>query len=377
MRSLTEQLGLEVPDVEEPERFFPPPVIDRLPPTRRLEGEPSWGEVYWDGSDTWQRVHASCLDVIDGLAQGATLEEMGKAMPDYPTERILRSRDKRKLARKYIWRLRNLGYLELPLEEPPEVFAGRYERIREIGRGSMGIAHLCKDRQTGQEVIVKHAWGVLNSIRTGQKATAIEMAILGRLDHPLIPRLVDGFTHRGLLHMVRSYAVGEPLNKAAPPVTDDRSKRLAWATQILDILGHCHEQGFLLLDQAPGNFIARDDGHLEVIDVGVARPLVDGCVRSRAALGTPGYIAPEMRRKEDDGLGARGTVRSDLCNFGRLYAFLCMGQRPQRGWEHDELLAALKDAGVPEEDQKIVSALCRDDPNERPADVAAARQLFA
>ena len=73
-----------------------------------------------------------------------------------------------------------------------EVFAGRYRRVKELGRGGIGIAHLCLDEKTGEDVVaaasrasedqdgsrrfvvVKHAWGYLGPIDRADKMMRAE-----------------------------------------------------------------------------------------------------------------------------------------------------------------------------------------------------------
>ncbi|MBW3584087.1 MAG: protein kinase [Euryarchaeota archaeon] len=364
---------LNIPKIEDPRRFFPDPVLVKSPTIRILED--GYGEFHHPERDKWERVHPICLEIIAALEKGLPFNELVKSLSPYPAQNINRQ-NAVKLARKYCWKLHNLGYVRIDVEGPPAAFADRYVRIQELGRGGLGIAHLCHDREDDDHpVVVKHPWGIKSGIDSGQKAIAHEIHLIKTLDHPAVPVYHDHFEVRGLLHLVREFFDGDRLTTAASKRRHDRPWRLDVARQIADVLGHIHDAGYLFYDPSPDNFFLRPDGSLVVSDLGSARAFDGDRVKVRGPRGSPGYIAPEMRSNENvhDRWASR---RSDVYSLGAVYLYLTTGQRIGRTGGFREALALMDQRGVEGHDRDIITTLMADDPMDRPADMTEARALF-
>lgn len=368
----------EVPGLRDPGRYFPDPVFLHAPEHRPVDDPASdrW-EVKRADNGRWETVHPICIDIIRGLERGLGFDAMVSSLPHYPAENLTNKATKKRVARKYVWKLHRLGHVRLDLDEPPGRFHGRYTRVKELGRGGLGIAHLCTDdAEGGREVVVKHPWGVKARIMSGQKAVAMEIQVLQETDHPSYPELHDHFTdEHGLLHMVRTFVDGTKLSRAAYDRLDDRPWRLDMARQVADALGHLHDRGYLFFDPSPDNFFVLDDGRVVVSDVGGARAHHEGRIKVKGPRGTAGYVAPDMRAGGEDGV-RWASVASDVYSFGALYYHLTVGRRAKRLWRHGELVADLKARGVDARDLEIVDRCCRDAPEARPADMGAVRDLL-
>ncbi len=366
--------NLTVPTITDSKRFFPKPEL--LTPLERRWLEDGYGEIWNPEQEAWEYAHPICLHVLDALENGLDLDQMAEAFPTFDNPPITRTAAK-KLARKYIWQLVRRGHVHLELEQPPDVFNGRYRRVRELGRGGLGIASLCEDmHEDNRLVVVKHPWGVLNNIKSGQECLAMEIDVLSRCDHPALPRLYDSFVRDGLLHMVRDFVDGEPVLKTYKGKgIKDRAERLDVARQAASGVHHLHERGFLLLDAGPANYMRLADGRIMITDVGACEPFDGNVALVQGMRSAPGYTPPEMRAPQEDGF-RHLDLRSDVHVFGLFYYFLCTGDRPKRTWRAADLKQDLEARGLAVEDRAIIEACTPDNMDERPANMMEVLELL-
>lgn len=350
-----------MPVVRDEARFFPQPRFVAMPDLRRLAS--GGAEVWVPRKNEWKRVGPLFLAVLDGLAAGRPFASVCDELP--PVEGV-RPKQARALARHVVWQLHKLGAVQLDLPEPPPLWESRYERARELGRGGLGVAHLCHDRVTGVDVVVKHAWGVLHPIARGQSAIAREAQALAALDHPGVPRLLATFVHGDLLHLVREYVDGEDLQRRFGGTrARDVGETRTVARHVAEVLSHAHDRGWLLLDLSPTNFLVRRDGRVVLIDLGTAVEHAAGRAALTAPVGSPGYVAPEVLRPLA-GAERAATFATEVCSFGRLLFFVLAGRAPGRRETAHELVEALRASRVPESEVSLVAQCAADDPSSRP-----------
>lgn len=284
-------------------------VVQRAPVWRRMaDGRV---ELLDPRTGAWHRFTPSTGDLLDAVARGETYGELAKRLEGTEVERR---------ARQFVLHLSRMGYVDVPLDAP-KAFGGRYEVERELGRGGMGVAYLCRDASTGARVVVKTAWDHLAPLPVADAATRREADVLARLDHPAIVRRIDAFEEEGILRLVRSLAAGADLQRHEGAPMASAAEALDVARQVLSILDHVHARGFLLVDLRASNFLRAEDGRVTLIDVGLARPL-------------------------------DGDAAGDLRALGALYAFLRTGRA----------LRSMADvASLAEDEARLVRALLAGD----------------
>lgn len=339
-------------------------------PEPRLVRRPRWrrdedGNIsFWDDRhDRWQRMAGWTGDVLAALERGASLAEM----TDLAVALKLGSRPERKL-REFLYTLARFGYVEIPWDEPPAVYADRYERLKELGRGGVGIADLARDRDSGRLVVVKRAWSWLLPAEVTEAAMRRERDVMARLAHPGIVALLGAFERDGALHLVREYVEGDDLLQFQHRGVAQPAELRRIATEIADVLGHLHARGFLLLDLRPANFLLEEPGgRVRLLDVGQCRELVDGRVQLAAPTGSKGFMSPEVEKARV------ATVASDVWGFGRLLSFLATGALPFHAPDAAALATSL--GAHPLRD--AVARLAADDPAARPRSMPEAAGLLA
>jgi serine/threonine protein kinase len=308
----------------------------------------------WVAQRAWSGIVLEALDA-GGEEYDVLVRRVLERHPEYKESQA------RLAVRRYLYGLWVEGNVSLEFPPPPKTFADRYQVVRELGRGGVGVAWLCKDAQTGDDVVVKHAWNYFHPTSVTDEFMRKEADVMRRLDHPGIVRLAETFEEGGLLHLVREFADGAPIRSLA------RDGVPGVAMRIAAILEHLHARGYLILDLRPANFLRGPDGRVMLIDVGLCRALDDGEVRLPGAMGTPGFISPEVVDTRT------ATVRTDVFGFGRLLFTLLAGTLPRGGWGPDELAARLGEDPY----RDLVLRLCASDPAMRPGDMTEVRRLLA
>ncbi|WP_280151663.1 protein kinase [Piscinibacter sp. XHJ-5] len=270
---------------------------------------------------------------------------------------------------------------------------GPYRLVRELGRGGMSEVWLA-EADDRHQVALKLPAVSLASQQFLERLKR-ERAILERLDHPGIARLIDaGVTDRGQHYLALAYVEGLPLDQHADAKGLDFDGRIGLVLQVLDALHYAHGRGVLHRDLKPANILVTARGEARLLDFGIAKILVDGQAHETELTArwgramTPAYASPEQR------LGEGVTVRSDLYAVGVVLYELLTGTRPS--WRDAEetvppsraitpgAAVAKVEGGIREAqrrlagdlDEIVVQAL-DPDPSRRPADARCMADALA
>src|SRR5262249_2148408 len=204
---------------------------------------------------------------------------------------------------------------------------GPYQRLRELGRGGMGVVHLCERDGRLFAVKVLAAGAVSPEMR---ERFRLEAEILGRLDHDGIARIIEVGERPGpggvsQPWIAMEYVDGLPLHEYVAKAGLELHGRLGLLATICDAVQHAHARGVVHRDLKPSNILVRADGRPSVLDFGVAR-LTAGDerptelhTRTGQMLGTPQYMSPEQVQAEPAGI----TPASDVYSLGVLAYELC------------------------------------------------------
>jgi eukaryotic-like serine/threonine-protein kinase len=248
---------------------------------------------------------------------------------------------------------------------------GRFELVREIGRGGFGVVWEALDLELRRGVAFKAMCrGAGSELRLQRVMHEAEAA--ARLSHPNIVTLYDVGHAEGGPYLILELLRGETLARRlmGPRLSPDEALRIA--TQIAAGLAHAHQHGVVHRDLKPGNVFLCEGGQPKLLDLGLA--VAFGSTRAVAG-GTPSYMAPEQRR------GAPEDERSDVFALGVLLHQMIAGafpfdEPPGPELEHPPLLEVPGLPGLPDLVQRMLKA----DPIARPRDagkVLAELQLVA
>jgi serine/threonine protein kinase/Tol biopolymer transport system component len=195
----------------------------------------------------------------------------------------------------------------------------RYRIVEILGQGGMGSVYRAVDENLGVDVAVKE-----NLFTTDEYARQfrLEAVILANLRHPTLPRVTDHFVIAGQgQYLVMDFIEGEDLRQRMERTgTISEEEAVLIGLAMCDALQYLHTRKPAIIhrDVKPGNVRIAPDGHVHLVDFGLAK-LVKGsqATTTGARAMTPGYSPPEQYGT------ARTDPRTDIYSLGAtLYAGL-------------------------------------------------------
>ncbi|HEX4334417.1 MAG TPA: protein kinase [Polyangiaceae bacterium] len=226
---------------------------------------------------------------------------------------------------------------------------GRYRIVKQIARGGMGVVYLARTEGAQgftRPVIVKRIISDLAEDEATARAFVREARILANLQHPGIVNVIDFNEERGAYVMVLEYVHGYNLGQWHKYVVDTRGKlpveyAIYIVTRVLDALQYAHTfvrpdgtpMPIVHRDVSPGNILIDAQGHVKLLDFGIARADESDEYKTRDGMfkGKLSYSAPEVY----DGVTS---PRSDVYSAGVVLYQLLSGENPFRGKDMAEIV---------------------------------------
>ena len=197
---------------------------------------------------------------------------------------------------------------------PGDVIMGRYKVLAELGQGGMGVVYKCFDETGGIEVALKALPPELSHNTIEMEDIRDNFQLVAKLVHQniAISKNLERDNSNGNYYLIMECVEGEDLRRWI------RRKRqegkltlddvLPVVRQIAAALDYAHEEGVIHRDIKPGNIMIDQQGHVKVLDFGLAAQIHTSMTRvSMAYQGTSGtgpYMAPEQWRGRAQGAAA-------------------------------------------------------------------------
>lgn len=217
------------------------------------------------------------------------------------------------------------------MTEVGTILDGKYEILKLIGQGGMSFVYLAIDNRLKKQWAIKEIRNNTLNVNLLIEQLVKETNILKKIDHPVIPRIVDILQENGVIYIVMDYVEGKTFSEILK--TDGaqpQEKVVEWGIVLAEALNYLHsmEPPIIYRDMKPSNIMLRPDGSIKLIDFGTAKEYdVDNQV-DMVALGTKGYAAPEQFG-DDSGRGKYNTdARTDIYSFGATLYHMVTGVKP-------------------------------------------------
>jgi tRNA A-37 threonylcarbamoyl transferase component Bud32/tetratricopeptide (TPR) repeat protein len=231
-----------------------------------------------------------------------------------------------------------------------DLLAGRYRIDSPLGAGGMGEVFLAHDVRLERRVAIKWLHPDDAQDLVARERLRREALAAAALDHPFICKIYEIGDAEGRTFIVMEYVEGETLHVAARRELLPVRQIVDIATELAQALEVAHGRGVVHRDLKPSNVMVTTQGHVKVLDFGLAKQTVepapagassDAATRLTDAgtqLGTPAYMSPEQVR------GSALDHRSDMFSLGVLLHELATGAHPfLREAAADTMAAILRD----------------------------------
>src|SRR5262245_32449984 len=313
----------------------------------------TWWRAVWRGSRSgWLRTRDEdpLLRLAKAVAEGTAV--------DWDRELAAQPELRRELEQ-----LRALEAMAaLPRHAAPDPLLGRqlsHYRIRErLGAGGMGVVYRAEDQRLHRPVALKVLPPELIASEERRRRLLREARAGAAVVHPSVAAVYEIGEADGIIFVAMEFVEGETLQERIAGRPLPLPGALGIATEMADGLAAAHQAHLIHRDLKPANVVIRPDGHVKILDFGLAKFSQEERSGSSEAsqpesfpaeptregrlLGTPAYMSPEQVRGEPlDG-------RSDLFSFGSTLYEMLTGQTPfRRASPAETLTAILRDEPTP------------------------------
>jgi TolB-like protein/Flp pilus assembly protein TadD len=231
---------------------------------------------------------------------------------------------------------------------------GPYEILSPLGAGGMGEVYRARDKKLDRDVAVKVLPQSLSADGDALARFEREAKAVAALSHPNILSIFDFGTQEGVSYAVTELLEGETLReKLQAPIPQKQA--VDYALQVAKGLSAAHEKGMVHRDLKPENLFIMKDGHLKILDFGLAKkvapvapgketsaPTVSGHTEPGTVMGTLTYMSPEQVK------GLLVDHRTDIFSFGTILYEMLAGKSPFSRPTSSETIAAILKEEPPE-----------------------------
>jgi len=218
---------------------------------------------------------------------------------------------------------------------PPGTRLGAYEVTGTLGAGGMGDVYRARDPRLCRDVAIK----VLPDHLTGDPSALVrferEAKVLAALSHPNVLAIFDVGSGNGISFVVMELLAGETLFSRIAQRRPEWPEAVRLGIEIAEGLSAAHSRGIIHRDLKPENIFVTRDGHIKILDFGLARCSYDStpteaqfgstaglATATGVVMGTAPYMSPEQLK------GMHADARSDIFSFGCVLQETLTGKSP-------------------------------------------------
>lgn len=208
-----------------------------------------------------------------------------------------------------------------------------YRILKKLGAGGMGEVYLAQDTALDRTVALKFVLPGAQGGETARKRLLAEARSAAALDHPFICKVYETGEVDGRPFIVMEYVEGDDLNDKLLSGTPPLKETLRIAVEIAEALATAHTRGIVHRDLKPSNIMLTQDGHVKVMDFGLAKYVSAGSIGTEKTAtmtlteagvipGTLIFMSPEQLKDEP------ADARSDIFTFGVILYQMITGVHP-------------------------------------------------
>jgi serine/threonine protein kinase len=207
---------------------------------------------------------------------------------------------------------------------------GKYQLLRELGKGATGKVYLAEDPFAKRKVAIKVSFPeALKSSEDGAFYKSMflnEAALAGKLNHPHIVQIFDAVVEDKYSYIVMEYVEGGTLEKFCKPDALLETRDIAEISfKCVRALAFAQTLGLTHRDIKPGNILHNDGTEIKIADFGASiNKVSDRTVITN--VGSPAYMAPELVTG-----AAQASHLTDIYALGVVMYFLLTGRLPFSG----------------------------------------------
>ncbi len=233
----------------------------------------------------------------------------------------------------------------------------RYRIVDVLGHGGMGEVYLAHDPSLNRKVALKLLPATITDNHLRVLRFQQEARAASAIAHPNVAHIYEIGEANELHYITMEYVKGATLRELLKTKALDEAKALEICKQVCTALAAAHKAGVIHRDIKPENVVVTDDGHVKVLDFGLAK-LIEGVrdetetstlnTQPELLMGTSQYMSPEqIRRQPVD-------CRTDLWSLGVVLFELVFHRRPFAGETTSEVIVAILEK---EPDSSLTSEL--------------------
>ena len=208
------------------------------------------------------------------------------------------------------------------------VIAGRYEIIKCLGAGSMGLVYACRDRElSGRQIAMKVLFPEVAQDKVAAQRFRNEVFASYDVSHPNVVRAYEYLRDGDIVAYTMEYISGGDLaSRLAEPELIPIPEVISILSQMCLGVQAIHDAQIVHRDLKPENIMLSKDGVVKITDFGIAR-LGHGpkLTEHGGVVGTIDYVSPEYM------LNSQVDWRSDIYAIGILGYEMAAGVSPFRG----------------------------------------------
>jgi serine/threonine protein kinase len=203
---------------------------------------------------------------------------------------------------------------------------GKYKITKLIGEGGMASVYEAEHEMLGTKVAIKVLNPILSANAEIKTRFRNEAKLMASLDHLNITKVIDFDEQPQQLSIVMEFLNGEDLDqriKRNGPLSEKEISDIF--SQTLSAFQYAHEKGIVHRDIKPSNIFILSNGHVKILDFGIAKLFGQGneMTQTGTQMGTPIYMSPEQV-KGDKSIDHR----SDIYSLGVTMFFAINGKPP-------------------------------------------------